>query len=73
MKELQTIPIKPTWEVVWNRKLLNGICKRYNLIYDSKYHYITSDYQKTFMTYKGHSYKLKYFSGCFYPYIVQYN
>lgn len=72
MKELKPVPVNDK-KIITDLRILKGIARRYNLIFDNRYKYITSEYKKTFFTYKGHSYKLQYFSGCFYPYIVQYN
>ena len=60
-------------KIVKDLRVLNAICKRYNIIIDKDYKYITSNPYKTpyIMEYKGKQYKAKYFDGCFSPFIVE--
>ena len=71
MKDLKPIPIKPTFEILKDNRVLKALAKRYNFEFDKKYHYITTLPKKTYFIYKGKGYKLKYYSGCFNPYIVK--
>ena len=58
--------------IIRDARILKAICKRYGFEYDPKYKYITKDHNYMGrIFYKDSIYKLKYFSGCFYPYIVK--
>ena len=58
--------------VVSDGRVLKGICNNMGFEFDKEFKYITKDnnYMGKFV-YKGRTYKLKYFDGCFYPYIVE--
>lgn len=57
--------------VVTDLRVLNAIGKRYELIFDKKYKYCISGDFYGWKKYKGNYYRLKYFNGCFYPFIVK--
>ncbi len=56
---------------------LNAICKKFGLTYDKKHKYILSDDLKylnsvaLFIAMDKEGFKLQYFDGCFYPFIVK--
>ena len=53
-------------------RTLKAIAKKYNMKIDKDFKYITSyDYKLNNIEYKNNIYKIKYFDGCFYPYIVK--
>lgn len=52
-------------------RIIKAICKKYNMEYDKQYKYITKDYNNNILLYKNDVYKLQYFDGCFYPYIIK--
>lgn len=54
-------------------RIINAICKKYNMLVDKTYKYITNDNNHDCETlyYKNKKYRLKYISGCFYPYIKE--
>lgn len=54
-------------EIIKNNKILNNFTKKYNMQFDKKYKYCINE--GNFMAQNG--YKLKYFDGCFYPYLVK--
>ena len=39
--------------------------------YNSKFGYIQGDYVHSTFEYKGKKYKVEYFSGCFYPFLLE--
>lgn len=59
-------------------RILNAIGKKEGLIFDRTFKYYIGDsyknnkgeYLKRFFEYKNKKYELKYFSGCFNPYLV---
>ncbi len=59
-------------KVIEDLRKLNAIAKRYNMEIDKDYKYITKYdmYKLNAVDYKGKQYKIKFFSGCFYPFIV---
>lgn len=63
----------PNGEVVEFGQVLNALKKR-GIIesYDSQFKYIDGhDETPGFFEYCGHRFTLRYFSGCFYPYVVK--
>lgn len=52
-------------------RTIKAICKKYNMEYNKQYKYITKDNNNDILLYKNNVYKLQYFSGCFYPYIIK--
>ncbi len=67
-------------EIVKDLRILNAISKRYFISFDPTYKYCINSkdhngldlfYYKIF--YNKNIYRLKYFSGCFYPYLVKLN
>ncbi len=63
--------------IIKDLRILNAIGRKYNLQFDKKYKYCINDnnsWERCFsrFEYKDHKYKLEYMSGCFYPYLVQY-
>lgn len=58
-------------EIIRDLRILNAIAKRQNLTIDKDFKYITSDFKKWHFEYKGKNYKIQFFDGCFYPYIVE--
>ena len=53
-------------------RVLNKLNRKFGLVFDKKYKYCISDYTVfTERLLKKEGYKLEYFSGCFYPYIVR--
>jgi len=59
--------------MITDARILNAICIRYNMKFDKKYKYITEDNNISWFDYKGSLYKLKYFDGCFHPYVIKIN
>lgn len=61
------------YTIIKDARMLKGICKEFGMEYDEDYRYITNDGALTFGSkfYKNETYKLKYFSGCFYPYLIR--
>lgn len=64
-------------KVITDLRTLNAIARRYNLKFDKEYKYCIDEgdsWERCFsrFEYKGKKYKLQYASGCFYPYLVQY-
>ena len=54
-------------EIIKNIKTLNA------LKYDKKYRYIIDyDFLQTTFSHNNKRYKIKYFDGCFYPFIITY-
>jgi len=55
-------------------RILNAISRRDNIIFDKKFKYAlknTEDIDFKGITYKNKQYKLKYVSGCFYPFLYE--
>ena len=67
------------YKLITDGRILNGICKKYNIQYDKIFKYVTDDKSLGYflaknsftLEYKKKQYKLLYTSGCFYPYIAQ--
>jgi len=65
--------------IVRNKRLLNGIATKFNLDICSIYNYYKGNAYvdnkgnclPTTMLYKNRKFKLKYFDGCFHPFIVE--
>lgn len=58
-------------QVITDLRTLKAIGKRFNLQFDKKFKYnIGLDFYGT-IEYKGRKFKLKYFDGCFYPYLIE--
>ena len=57
-----------------------GLAKKFSLTFDKKFGYCISDaykndkgeYHPPYLYYYGEKYGLKYFDGCFHPYLVRY-
>jgi hypothetical protein len=60
-------------EIVKNLTVLNQLSKAYGLKFCKTYKYCTGgdNIRVNRYTYKDDSFVLKYFDGCFYPYIVK--
>jgi len=72
-------------EIIKDKKILNAVAKKYSLEFDKKHGYYTGDaymngkgeYLSTFEDnmvigeWYGHVYQLKYFDGCFNPFLVR--
>lgn len=59
------------YNIIKDLRTLKAIAKRYNLQFDKVYKYnIGKDFYKT-IEYKNRKFKLKYFTGCFYPYLIE--
>ena len=64
-------------KVVTDLRILNTIGRRYNLQFDKQFKYCLHDNDSwnrclSRFEYKGKKYKLEYYSGCFYPYLIEY-
>jgi hypothetical protein len=60
-------------EIIKDIKTLNAISKKQNLKYDKKYRYITDyNFLRTTFLHNNKKYKIKYFDGCFNPYLITY-
>jgi len=65
--------------VIKDLRVLNAIGLKYGLDFDRKFKYYVGNAYKTkidlstdkIFIYKNKNYKLKYFSGCFNPYLIQ--
>ena len=60
--------------VLNDKRVINAICRKYNMKRDETYCYIVDDNNISTcikLGYKDREYKLEYFSGCFYPYLVE--
>jgi hypothetical protein len=58
-------------QVIKDLRILEAIAKRFNLQFDKTFKYnIGQDFYGT-MEYKGRKFKLKYFDGCFYPFLIE--
>lgn len=61
-------------KIITDLRFLDSFGRVYNMVFDKKYKYCTVDDSipcRAMKEYKGHIYRLKYFDGCFYPYLVQ--
>ena len=66
-------------KLIKDLRILNAIGKKEGLIFDKKFKYYIGDtylnflgeYLKSEYNYKNKVYELKYFSGCFNPYLVE--
>lgn len=62
------------YKFIDDKAIIKGICKKYNLKRDRTFNYIVQDNnlgEYTPLEYEGKIYMLKYFSGCFYPYLAE--
>lgn len=58
-------------EIVRDLRTLNAICKKYGLACDKEFKYITNSKGISGKIYiNNKEYMLKYYDGCFYPYLV---
>jgi len=59
------------YNIIKDLRTLNAIARRYNLQFDNLFKYnIGNDFYGT-IEYKNRKFKLKYFDGCFYPYLIE--
>ena len=59
-------------EIIRDLRTLKAIAKKYNMEIDTDFKYIKSyDYKLSNIEYKNNIYKIKYFDGCFFPFIVK--
>jgi hypothetical protein len=56
--------------IVHDQRTLNALGKRYGFIYDKVHDYVLY-YNETRMEMNGRKFKIKYFDGCIYPYVVE--
>lgn len=59
-------------EVIKDYRILKKFIKKYDMQFDKKYKYCICEGNFE-NDYNVGGYKLKYFSGCFYPYLVKNN
>lgn len=66
-------------EIIKDLRILNAIGKKEGLIFDKTFKYYIGDsylnffgeYLKSYYNYKNKKYSLKYFDGCFNPYLCE--
>ena len=60
------------YDVVKDGRVLRAIAARYLTDFNKKHKYCLTPSQCPFcMEYKGEKYRLMYFDGCFYPFLVK--
>lgn len=60
-------------KIIKDLRTLNKLAKKFNLSIDKEYKYILNDYSlQTERELKKEGYKIKFFDGCFYPFICKY-
>lgn len=70
-KQLKNMNLKQ-FKVIKDLRVLNPLSKKYGLLIDSEFKYVLNDVSlKTKRDLKVLGYEVKYFSGCFYPYVVK--
>ena len=57
-------------EIVRDLRVLKAIGKRFNLEFDKKFKYCLKDESEWIFIYKNKQYELKFFDGCFYPFLI---
>ena len=58
--------------IIKDLRILNKLSRKYHLIVDKQFKYILNDLTlKEERELKKQGYNIKYFSGCFYPFIVK--
>ena len=59
--------------IITDLRILKHFEKAYNIVFDKQFKYCTKQtpLARYTMEYRGDKYRLKYFSGCFYPYLVK--
>ena len=63
---------KMKYDVITDGRVLRAVAWRYMTDFDKRHKYCLTPSQCPFeMEYKGDKYRLKYFDGCFYPYLVR--
>lgn len=59
-------------QIIKDLRILKALEKRSDWRFDREFKYCTSG-ENNKVIYKNKTYKLKYFSGCFYPYCIEIN
>lgn len=57
-------------KVIHDQRTLNALSKRYGLIYDKTWDYILK-YDTRHMEMNDRKFRIQYFDGCIYPYVVE--
>lgn len=58
-------------KAITDLRILKAIEKKYHIKFDRDFKYCTQDNNIKYVEYKGEHYKIQYFDGCFYPYLVK--
>jgi hypothetical protein len=62
------------YKLIKDLRKIKPIANKYNMVFDKKFKYCINEGESQYIIkYKEKEFILKYFSGCFYPYLIEKN